>query len=722
MSCGCGTASTKCACSDPMDPLQKVALKANLAPGSKQVVDRGNRSCAERIGHPVRVTASSQSEKAEGLARPSRRAPSDHRLRVIGAFLSGVEVPVLPGRRLAQRKQAADGTVRSGQVIRPVGALLRPDLIRRDELACSTDAAAERSESLVSDGNISKSQAAEPPATELLMAGFSLPASGCGNAAPLLGAAIKALRETGGAVLRPSARALRPRARGCGSLLRAEVRPSSGATRRSAGDVLEDGSDRWEDEVPADASEGTSDTDTVDGSDYGGEPWLAPSTVTLGYRTVSFEVDGAWLSEYLSDFAAMYGNGAVGTTYSHGIVSSIDDTLDLLWHPFRVAAKGSHATFQKLIGCYNLPRTYGPRVTSFTDADAAAPSWAAADKPDLFWHLDWGPAQMVVLYALQLLYTYVEHVEDDRTPEPCEGIRSFMTTLLEDGEATNDSGTTCSLTVSFRNAESGYDYVNAPCKTPVLDCDDGYQLKGGTITQGEPFNDYALYWVSSTSCLSGKSAADSNCDEPWPGTTSNSFGDPDRFGVVTHPIHLHFRGAVCDYILFLARLAMDYALSGALEFWDALALLVDASRLARYALRVISGFSELLVHEIGHVYAGGNHCDSGSGNNLACMEIAARQWGCKVRGVLGLPSRTFSQQNTDGGFPATDDDWDRDAHEHVNLSATFNRWEYCDTVKEGTPGQDARYCSTVCLTHLSADEELDEKVSFLDCAGYTFGY
>ncbi len=97
--------------------------------------------------------------------------------------------------------------------------------------------------------------------------------------------------------------------------------------------------------------------------------------------------------------------------------------------------------------------------------------------------------------------------------------------------------------------------------------------------------------------------------------------------IVMHPSWLHYDGTLCDYLMFYARLALDYYDdSGESAYYD------KAVRLARHVLLRILRWSRHIIHESGHIYCGSSHCST----NGCYMDHAAYRFRCAVRGRLGL--------------------------------------------------------------------------------------
>lgn len=141
---------------------------------------------------------------------------------------------------------------------------------------------------------------------------------------------------------------------------------------------------------------------------------------------------------------------------------------------------------------------------------------------------------------------------------------------------------------------------------------------------------------------------------------------------------------------------MDYALHVD-NFADGLQYLETASRLARYALRIIAEFAKVVVHEAGHVYLGGGHCEFG---HNCCFEIASSAWLCRVRGTLGLLHEPYEPESAHSGWR----DYDARDGYRSNLCASCSKdsgrlryYPYaCDTVVEGALGMSAWYDADSC--------------------------
>ncbi len=106
--------------------------------------------------------------------------------------------------------------------------------------------------------------------------------------------------------------------------------------------------------------------------------------------------------------------------------------------------------------------------------------------------------------------------------------------------------------------------------------------------------------------------------------------------VTQRPEVLAWEAFVCDYILFLSRLAFDCARDPTIGQTHAQrdAYRQHAWDLGRYALRILASRGRILIHELGHAHNGsGGHC----GNGDCCFELAAQHWLCSMTSAWGMP-------------------------------------------------------------------------------------
>lgn len=413
-------------------------------------------------------------------------------------------------------------------------------------------------------------------------------------------------------------------------------------------------------------------------------------TYLLGYRTVFFLVEQSWLEEYRADWEALYASGTtrIDSDDSYGKVSSINDTLDWLWREYRTASSGDWDVLHSLLLCYNLPKE--PEGT------------------ELFWRTGWGPAHKVYLNALQLLFTYSHFLQPEN--EPCSGFESFVRSALQGELVTNNVGVrSCLLGFLYKNldAEFGNYYLacrgslseameaeNVHCMEESGFCDEGFKVNKSGEAKCSPPDWYGykekLSWVRAARCWSGESASDTQCQQPGVGDCdAAAFASTGCYKVTLHPVLLAFDGYVCDYIMYLARMAFDYALTApALSIEFRLSYLTSARQLASYVLRIIAEHGRLILHEVGHILSGrGGHCSAD-----CCMNVTAFGWLCQVRAMLGLPLNAFE--------PRSDDYDPEDSYQKIaaGLCSDGDMSTECDVGKNGVPGQQANFCATGCMT------------------------
>lgn len=111
------------------------------------------------------------------------------------------------------------------------------------------------------------------------------------------------------------------------------------------------------------------------------------------------------------------------------------------------------------------------------------------------------------------------------------------------------------------------------------------------------------------------------------------------------PAHVNFHasmpaaeGELCDRLLHAAWMALEYVLAApdlASFFARAESHATQAQALGRFVLGRVLGFSQLFLHEAGHVFNFGGHCEQGK---HCFMDYALDRFSCGLRARLGLPS------------------------------------------------------------------------------------
>jgi hypothetical protein len=387
-------------------------------------------------------------------------------------------------------------------------------------------------------------------------------------------------------------------------------------------------------------------------------------------------------------------------------VSGTSATLDLLWGDYRRDVKLDAEDFDRLLGCYNLPR----------DEEIAVSDWPY---PFRFWSGGSRAPRQVAHLACQMMHTYWHHADTsdvitgfDGDFPLCEAFPKFLKRLLE-GKSVRRSKyrqsdidkEECTLTINYRNTER-WKKLHEPCHPAHESCNVGFNASEKDYCGGNAWNRWApvFRWeveredgtTNTLNCYDGGSEPE-GCGPPEAGCEADGIGA--NWNITLHPIHLWYSGYVCDQVLFLARMCLDYALSAFSDLSTFIALVETAQRLSRYALRLIAQQARLMIHEIGHVFLGSGHCTHADGNDpMCCFDAASEAWLCRVRAHLGLPvnahetrdSGDFDNPNayfedtctgcgTDGGV---------DQHNRIR----------CDTGVDGVPGEVASFSATPCWT------------------------
>lgn len=393
-------------------------------------------------------------------------------------------------------------------------------------------------------------------------------------------------------------------------------------------------------------------TNDVDSSSW----WI------LGYRTVRFRVSQEWLRDHLADWSHI----GSSPTASYGMVSSVSETLDALWPTFRNAARGEMETFYKLQGCYNLGRS-------------------ETAKDYVFFMSGWGAPHKLYLYTMQMIYTYIHFADYPLGSFECQGFHKFMEILLMGERATqnkDEDPKTCSLAMNFVNKNQGDGYRVFDACMANKDCD--YKVGNKSVA----WDSWESLWLEERGCFTGDPSDTSTCRGAPHSSSASATGG--RFNVNLHPVELAFDGWLIDQIMFYARMARDFGLYllHTLKSTDGLAYLSAAKCIARYALRLMARWGQLIIHELGHVYLGSGHC-----KHNCCFDVAADSWWCKVLGKLGLPA--YSYQPFGGNDYSQESAVQYDLEDGCGRESAYTSW-ICDVKDVGAAGQDSDFCSTGC--------------------------
>jgi hypothetical protein len=407
---------------------------------------------------------------------------------------------------------------------------------------------------------------------------------------------------------------------------------------------------------------------------------LLAAELRFRYRTESFVVNPGWLAVYMMEIYSLSSRKSEG---GGPMVSSAEDSLDALWPEFRAAARGDMATFHNLIGCYNLHRSEG---------------WP--DHPYLFWSGGWGAPYRVHLYMCQLALTYsyfAELTDEDYGPlamgedNPCRGLGPF-TEIMLDGYAVNilgDSSGECWLSISYQTKDARYsEQLHQRCNVGDSTCDQNYAPGCADI----PWDEWEPEWAAYQACWKTEGRA--------AGTPPSACGPAAHerdFQVIFPPARATFDGFICDQILFLARMCLDYGRhpGPTINLGDFASYFLTARKIARYALRIIAKRSNTLIHEIGHILTAEiTHCSA-----KCCMSAAGGKWECAVRGLLGLPDGEYyysghqhfgdyTNPNSISGTICHGCSDDSNVTQQMGL--------FRNTRQEGKPGQDVAFAATGC--------------------------
>ncbi len=399
-------------------------------------------------------------------------------------------------------------------------------------------------------------------------------------------------------------------------------------------------------------------------------------------RDQYFEVSARWYDGYLLDLAEAFGQDS---DVAVGRVSSVEDTLASLWSAFWAEKQGNWDTFTSLLGCFNLPRE-APEVPYLP----------------VFWSGGQGPFFKVFRYSLQLIRTYWEEIAYHIGTEEgahCDGFAPFVRDLLEGAYPERNSAgapASCFVNFNYRNAESGWDRLNASCtlSSAKSECDVGFDPNANPRVSGYPWNNWTPVWQPDLNCWATNESP-SSCRLP-DGSLSENVAIGGDFNVTSLPVDLAYRGLVADYAMGLARMCQDYAyhLAEDGDFWGSLTQFETATRLARYALAAMVVHAKILIHEMGHTYAGDNHCE-----HDCCFEIGARRWLCRVNAHLGLPRQEFEPRISrilDPSSPLVFGDFDNpdgraeDPCDSCGDSGTHFGWS-CTIPVEGVVGEEGTF-------------------------------
>lgn len=406
--------------------------------------------------------------------------------------------------------------------------------------------------------------------------------------------------------------------------------------------------------------------------------------VWFGYRDTEFTVPSRWLVRYQSALARQY---ALGTGEDVGIASGVDRALSVLWGDVWTVVRAAAvdlAGFDSLLSCYNLPTDTMP-----ADIDAR------------FWHTGWGPPLQFYRWTNALIVAFSRQIEEPCThDEHCDGFAEFVDSVLR-GETSKTDGLgagPCKLRFRMMNDDTAHAFVAGTSDSRErwicgeyagsrTDCDEGFLMRvsgrgrvladtGSPWSHGLPpsrFDTVANAWIA----RGGSTHPSGSLSAPPSSSGVVAYVYDGTWSVTLRPELLSWYGYVCDYILYLARMALDYAQDplGA-PASDRAGYRAKAAELSRYALRIMADQGRLLIHELGHVHNGsGGHCSRGN----CCFDLAGHRWRCALSAILGLPMDT--------GTSIAADTW-------TNYSRTDDR-TYCQPRDSTITGMPVVHCGVL---------------------------
>lgn len=439
-----------------------------------------------------------------------------------------------------------------------------------------------------------------------------------------------------------------------------------------------------------------------------------PPLPTLRYRDVELTLDPTFYTEYVNDLRGLreqYATAAEGwDDLSHGLVSSVGDTLDVLWWRIKLL-KGDFQKFSHLVSCWNLHQDDPSKVEDYS-----------------FWCWGWGAPHKLHMWTCQMLYSTADYVDYNWTPgtsvpdyaDECIGLAGYIRSALMGGSPKNRANEDCYLSFAFRSDGSSHDLVNDWCeeqKNKHLACDEPWARESEIPDcVGTSWDNWEGAWIESANCAgNGKTGL---CAAPDTGCASAN-GRHNNYSIHLHAITLAYDGYVCDHIMFLARMAMDYGrwLESQGRSTEAMQAEVAADLISRYALRIMAERCRLLIHEIGHAWLWtspdsltywGSHCEYN-----CCNDIAQTHWWCWVRAALGLPYQVYQRVGLYGDYdpahPTMDyvelDPCSGDIEKNGEFSQrAYHVWR-CTFSENGRDGlMPTGFCSTGCLSGYPVNE------------------
>lgn len=289
----------------------------------------------------------------------------------------------------------------------------------------------------------------------------------------------------------------------------------------------------------------------VTGGIFRKEGFLSCS-IRMRYRDQEYFVPCDWYAEYVLDLAGLYGEA--DESVGNGLVSSVDDALDILWGRFRQRSRSTAGRFGSLLGCYNLPQEgFGSEGVYFK-----------------FWSANGEAPYQAYLATMDLILTYYEFLDLEGTVHPdvsdtCAGFDTFVRTLLEGKSASRAEDSvasgakdSCTVQINFRSFDPfEAKMINPPCEGDDPECWAGYILNDESFCPGISWNAWKWEWMEQDSsgntvrCFTGNNAG--SCGRP--DALCKTLGYAGTWRITLHASHLAYIGRLCDEILFRARMS-----------------------------------------------------------------------------------------------------------------------------------------------------------------------
>ena len=340
----------------------------------------------------------------------------------------------------------------------------------------------------------------------------------------------------------------------------------------------------------------------------------------IAYGTVRYSLPSAWLFRYL-----------VFEEYSDP-----EDILDLLWGRFRSAPNSAtDAAIEDRLHCWVVPSQPDPSI-----------NWSAFFEDGGPIHLYRTMVQLVATYSSWIAdsgYSRTDYCARGRFGDEPLTFGLFVNSLCH-GVSTylSQTQTECDLrvfviAVDDRNSDQASSCVTEQQGGNPFACGEGRTSSDGSKNCGDTADAWAPGSLVTAKYADGNSYTSwRTSDHSDAATIPNGCADGLRanggnFALRMHSTEFGFKGFILDWLLFWARAAVDYASTGP-DPGTWLDLLLKARTMATFALSLPAEMGRVLIHEIGHTYLGGGHCDPWR----CCFDMSARAWLCRTQAELGL--------------------------------------------------------------------------------------